>query len=346
LHICEINNDVAIGVGGVITIEPLVSVIIPVYNVKPFLAEAMNSIIHQSYRNLEIIIVDDGSTDGSGALCDEYLLKDSRVRIIHQNNQGLSGARNAGLEVATGAYISFMDSDDAFHLEMIQRLMDIMILENADVVMCQSVECRTNGPMSLPNNMVEEQCKFSVYNHDDALRALIDGTLNWYAWNKLYKRECFNDIRFPQGRVYEDVATTFKVLDLVNRVVLLNEPLIMYRRREESITGQYRLRSSLDRNIAYRQVMDFVIEHMGNVFNESHKQRISTLLICGMMETYARYRNDVREYEVSIKQIGKNLDLQKCGLKTAVKYRMFCISPFLFSILLSPFLPKSKRVLE
>ena len=113
--------------------SPLVSVIIPVFNVKMYLKEALDSVIHQSYSNLEILVIDDGSTDGSGALCD-YYKQDPRVRIVHQDNKGLSAARNTGLDIMTGDYISFLDSDDAYHLNYIEEMLNCIVQENADIV--------------------------------------------------------------------------------------------------------------------------------------------------------------------------------------------------------------------
>lgn len=109
------------------TESPLVSVIVPVYNVKPYLNEALDSVINQTYRNQEIILIDDGSTDGSGEICDEYATRDNRIKVIHQTNQGLSAARNAGLDIMHGSVISFLDSDDAFHPQMIEIMLHEMI---------------------------------------------------------------------------------------------------------------------------------------------------------------------------------------------------------------------------
>ena len=126
---------------------PLVSVIVPVYNVLPYLREALDSVINQTYKNLEILIVDDGSTDGSGEVCDEYL-SDPRVIVIHQENKGLSGARNTGLDRMTGEYVAFIDSDDAFKPEMIERMLETITRNKAEMSICGYYACETNSHMT------------------------------------------------------------------------------------------------------------------------------------------------------------------------------------------------------
>lgn len=156
--------------------------IIPVYNVKPYLCEAVDSVINQTYRNLEIIIVDNGSTDGSGEICDEYKT-DPRVTVIHQKNLGLSGARNTGMNMATGSIISFLDSDDAFHPEMIQRTVKTILDYDADIVVCKHKETYTNGRMTLPE--IKHNPKVNVLDGQSAFRALARGIIEHGVWDKI-----------------------------------------------------------------------------------------------------------------------------------------------------------------
>ena len=123
--------------------EPLVSVIIPIYNVRPYLCEALDSVLRQTYRNLEILIIDDGSDDGSEEICDEYGKKDSRITVIHQKNRGLSAARNVGLNRMRGDYIAFLDPDDAFHPDMIRCLMEALQRNEAEIAVCGIIRCYT-----------------------------------------------------------------------------------------------------------------------------------------------------------------------------------------------------------
>ena len=129
-----------------------VSVIIPVYNVRPFLEEALDSVLNQTYKNLEIIIIDDGSTDGSGEICDEYAGRDNRIQVIHQDNGGLSAARNAGLDVMTGDLVAFLDPDDAYVDSFIETLVNAMAAEDVDLVICGCTVHYTTGPLSYPGS--------------------------------------------------------------------------------------------------------------------------------------------------------------------------------------------------
>ena len=169
--------------------SPLVSVIIPVFNVELYLRQCLDSVINQTYKNLEILVIDDGSTDNCGKICDEYE-KDRRVKVFHTENRGLSAATNLGLDNATGDYISFIDSDDWIDVDFLKR--QIESIDDADVLCISKYE--------------------GIYNGLEALSALINHQIGDVAWNKLYKKECFRKSRFPEGRVFEDVAIMYKVL--------------------------------------------------------------------------------------------------------------------------------------
>lgn len=175
--------------------NPLVSVIIPVYNVKPYLREALNSVIEQNYKRMEIIIVDDGSTDGSENICDEYI-SDPRVLVIHQENQGLSGARNTGLSLFKGDYLCFLDPDDAYHPAFIERLLENALSTNSEMVACKYIVQRTTGEISTDNRKITQsfpRLASGTYSREEALRNLVEGDLNVFVWNKLYKGNLWND---------------------------------------------------------------------------------------------------------------------------------------------------------
>ena len=209
--------------------KELVTIIIPVFNVYPYLSEAIDSVLQQTYDNLEILIIDDGSTDGSEFLCDEYARRDSRIHVVHQENKGLSAARNIGLDMATGAMIAFLDSDDAYHPEYIKTMMGAMIREKADFVVCDYSIHHSTGKMVQRNRRLQN--KQTIYNRRDALRALADEDIDHHAWDKLYDRKLWKEIRYPVGRVYEDIDTTYRVIDLCEKVCVLSQPLYLHRRR-------------------------------------------------------------------------------------------------------------------
>ena len=307
----------------------LVSVIIPVCNIQLYLAEAIESVINQTYSNLDIILVDDGSTDGSGKICDAFAEKDSRIRVIHQENKGLSGARNTGLDIMSGEIVAFLDSDDAYYPEMIQSMVESMQREKADVVMCQFESCYTQGKM-LPKHNKRDYENPIIYSRKDALQALVEERIDWHAWNKIYRRECFESVRYPQGKVYEDIEITYHILDKTRKVVVMNEPLILYRRRRGSITEKYTINSAQDRIHAFAKIENFVKMGIPEIYDETHKQCIYRKEMCVLLGTYARCGKDAKKYKSDILDLGRKLDLKKCDLQTKVFYYMFRISPGLF----------------
>lgn len=195
----------------------LVSVIIPVYNVEAYLRESLNSVINQTYGNLEIIIIEDGSTDNSARICDEYRW-DDRVLVIHQKNHGLSAARNVGLDRMKGKYVAFLDPDDVYHPYYIQDMLATLEREKADLVICRYKIYKNGDHISLANAKVkmEPSARPGKYNRCDALRSLIDGEINVSVWNKLYDRKLWNNIRFPAGQNYEDIVASYLVLTCAN----------------------------------------------------------------------------------------------------------------------------------
>ena len=161
----------------------MISIIIPVYNVIDYIEEALDSVIHQTYQNLQIIVVDDGSTDGSGLVCDEYAKKDKRITVIHQENKGLSAARNAGLDIAKGEYIAFLDSDDAFHREMIEHLLGVAQNENADIITCDIASFWTQKKMK---ELRIRRHDYKCLSKTAAMHAAVKGEITCLSWDKLY----------------------------------------------------------------------------------------------------------------------------------------------------------------
>ena len=185
----------------------MISVVVPVYNVEKYLQRCVESIINQTEKDIEIILVDDGSTDKSGSICDEYLGKDSRILVIHQKNQGLSVARNVGIKNSKGDYITFVDSDDYIHKDMLKVLLDNLIHEQGQISFCRYEEGNEN-------RLTISECdlKYTGEAHDgkEYLLNPPKGMGINIAWAKLYKKECFDNIEFPVGKLHEDDFTTYK----------------------------------------------------------------------------------------------------------------------------------------
>lgn len=213
--------------------QPLISVIVPVYKVEPYLDKCISSIVNQTYGNLEIILVDDGSPDNCPAMCDAWAEKDSRIRIIHKTNGGLSDARNAGLAVATGLLIGFIDSDDCVEPTFLERLYEAMIACNADMAECSTQFIDERG------NVLRTR-EVSVGNTDclESLRRLVleDGVYQT-VWDKLYRREVIQGIPFEVGKYNEDEFWTYQVLARAKSVSFVSAPLYNYLQRSGSIIG-------------------------------------------------------------------------------------------------------------
>lgn len=212
--------------------RPLITVVVPVYNVQDYLQACVNSIINQRYKNLEIILVDDGSTDSSGRLCDEYSEMDKRIIVIHQNNAGLSGARNAAIEIAKGDYITFVDSDDTINDDMISSLYELMIKNDAELAVTglrSFWEDGTTKSNSHGNKVI-------IYNKCEALDCfLFNDYLTPCVCGKLYKMSLWQDIRCPLGKLHEDQFTTYKLIDKCSVVVFATDAKYNYRKRNGSI---------------------------------------------------------------------------------------------------------------
>lgn len=228
--------------------DPRISVIVPVYKVEPYLRKCLDSIVNQTYQNLEIILVDDGSPDNCGAICDEYAARDERIRVIHQSNGGLSAARNAGLDVATGDCIGFVDSDDWAEPEMFETLFRGMEETKADIAVCGRYEEYKDRRAAI--GWPETR----IMNREEALGELLKKTqLQNLVWDKLYRRKLFEGLHFPAGKTFEDIAVMHRLLLRAEKVVCLPETMYHYRQRPDGIVGDISLKNKLTHYEMLRQ---------------------------------------------------------------------------------------------
>ena len=209
----------------------MISVIVPVYKVEKYIRKCIDSIIEQTYKNLEIILVDDGSPDSCGAICDEYALKDSRIRVLHKPNGGLSDARNEGLKIATGNYITLLDSDDYWKPTYLENSYNYLITNNADLVVFPLCSVAEDGRIinEFDNGQQIE------YTPEEALKMMFSSYLPWCAQGKLYKRSLFDGIQYPVGKLMEDKATTYKIFEKCNKILFVECADYMYLIRKGSI---------------------------------------------------------------------------------------------------------------
>lgn len=227
----------------------LVSVIVPVYRVEDLLRRCVDSILAQTHQNLEVILVDDGSPDGCGRICDEYALTDRRVLVIHQENSGVSAARNAGLDAAQGDYITFVDADDWIGSGMVAELLRLADGHEAGIAICGHLPTSDDAAVAPTGPAVEH-----VYSNVEALAELLgpDYITMVVSWGKLYQAALFADLRFPIGRVHEDEFTTHRLLHRARRVVRTEATLYYYWQRPGSITSTIGPDRRADQRAAFR----------------------------------------------------------------------------------------------
>ena len=207
----------------------LISVVVPVYKVEKYLERCIQSIVTQSYGNIEIILVDDGSPDKCPIICDQWKEKDSRIRVIHKKNGGLSDARNEGIRIAKGEYIAFVDSDDYVHPQFIEILYSVITQRQADVVACEYEEVSADSVLNVTKK---------IYFDDISFKQLIEYTptaIAFNVWNKLYKRELFDSIQFPVGKIHEDVGIWWELLYYAKNIVAISDRLYYYCQNQDSI---------------------------------------------------------------------------------------------------------------
>ena len=210
----------------------LISIIIPIYNVETYLQRCIDSIINQSYKNIEIILVDDGSTDSCSTICDEYLKKDKRIKVVHKKNGGLSDARNAGIKIATGKYITFIDGDDYIDTLFAERLYKAAVSTNSDIVCC-GIKVVYEDTKPQKHNLFD---KFISLTNIDALKNMLyQKNITNSACAKLYKIDLFNNIKFPFGKICEDLATTYRLFYEASNISFTKSAYYYYYQRSDSI---------------------------------------------------------------------------------------------------------------
>lgn len=216
----------------------LITVIVPVYNVENYLPVCIESILSQTYQRLQIILIDDGSTDHCPAICDDYASHDERIEVIHKQNGGLSDARNVGIERAKGKYITFVDSDDVIELDMIEYLYGLLFENRADISVCQKLDIDESG-QNLNINGSSVDTTYVLHGNETCMHDfLVKRNISVTAWGKLYRVDLFNEIRYPLGKYHEDTFTTYKLIGLCETIAVGSSPKYLYRHRKDSIMLQ------------------------------------------------------------------------------------------------------------
>ena len=319
-----------------------ISIIVPIYNVQQFLNQCIESIVKQTYSNLEIILVDDGSPDGCSILCDEWEKSDQRIIVIHKKNGGLSDARNAGIKVATGDYIAFVDGDDFIELDMYKLLIMAINENNADIAVCGRY-IYYNSTNKVPKYVTSNVC---VMSNSDAIHEFLVGKiLEEAAWDKLYRRELFDNVLFPIDEINEDLVVIPYILHNANKIVHVGVPLYNYRRNQESISKSM-----------YNKKKNIVFDHLNTIENFIENQypeflsdvkllrgRYAFSTLKGMVidkNTMFNYKSEYQEYLKMLRFVYKDM-LFKGTYNT--KQKVFII---LLIIQMYGFIYRIKKIIE
>ena len=267
----------------------MISVIVPVYNVEPYLRKCLDSIVNQTYSDLEILVIDDGSTDGCGKICDEYVERDERVKVFHTENRGLSCARNLGLDEAKGEWIGFVDSDDWIEPDMYEALLKRAEETGADVVECGVY-------LEYQNKIEERKRKDSQYSGMESVRMLLRWELSDAVWDKLWKKECFSFTRFPEGRIFEEYATTYRLFLDANCISTIAGSKYHYLQRKGSLSNNHEMKNLVGYWLSHRERYEALYDQV----DEETKPELMRFLATAASRTWAYYLDcPVKERETN-----------------------------------------------
>lgn len=304
--------------------KPEISVIVPVYNVEPYLRRCLDSIINQSMIEIEILVIDDGSTDQSGVICDEYAKLDNRVKVIHQDNNGLSHARNVGLDRAQGKYIMFVDSDDYVYKDFCKIPYEVAMANNVDIVIfhhkmiCKEKETQKNNGCISCGLKTKQEAFDIIQNISDHV-----------VWNKLFHKQLFKTIRFP-NLFFEDIATVYKLIEESKSIYYCDSVLYCYSQRRNSISSCMNSKKKIDLlKSCYRVYTDL------NKWGYSYKTYSSVVSLCFRYIVFFGYNSELSNECVEI--IESHRSLKKYKIKIKLCYFFYNLNASLFYNLLFPF---------
>lgn len=310
-----------------------ISVIVPVYKVEKYICQCLDSIISQTYKNLEILLIDDGSPDNCPAICDKYANKDNRIKVIHKKNGGLASARNVGLDVASGDLISFVDSDDWIEDCMFQEMLRVMLETKSTIVCCEGVH--TDGEMFWDKCFDCKPTGTVVSGHEATKEILLD-KVGSQAVKGLYERKCWNEVRFPIGMLYEDIPTTFKAFQNAERVGYLNREFYKYRINPQSISGSPNPLKSYHQFLGFKSHYDCAKIKYPEVAVECCS-KTAHFAISALLHSYTDANEQLSQYADEIKKFLKDhkeeIDFRFMPKSRSCALRVFFISEKLFAMM-------------
>ncbi|ETI67555.1 glycosyltransferase family 2 protein [Neobacillus vireti] len=316
--------------------NPKISIIVPIYNVENYLRKCVDSILSQTFKDFELILVDDGSPDNCGIICDNYAESDQRIKVVHKENEGVSSARNTGIRMAKGKYIGFIDSDDYIDNRMYEILYTSAELHSSDVVVCDLLKVHGD---EVSVKKYKKEFSLLHYSNIEALNQLYtnepEKAAVWvYSWNKLYKSWLFKDIRFSAGKIYEDEFIAHKILYHSTKITYVPETLYYYFQRTNSYIGSEFSTKKFDRVYALKERADF--------FKKINQISLHDLAMRNFMEVffwyYSKAQSDLNNVNTEIKVLKRTLNrsvvsLMKnplIGWKQKVFILLFVIYPFVY----------------
>lgn len=329
---------------------PLLSVIVPCYNVEKYIERCINSIIHQDYSNLEIILINDGSTDNTKFICNRYSNIDKRIKVIHQKNQGASITRQNGIKISQGQYITFVDSDDWIHPQMYKFMMEGLYNSHADIAQCGVCDAlEENNQILLKHRRTKTiNNQYQTYDKIKGTIEILDDT-KWqsYFWNKIFKKELFSNIQFPIGRgLDEDNSIMFQIFHQANSSIYFDSEFYFYLKRIDSIchtTDKKKIaKNIIDRNTARWEKLQFTIQHpeyhkmlnkMKNIYLSISLQNIRWIVSHNDLFT-PRIKQQIINQARQVQLNQKDLIPQFFSKRKKIEYFLFKHCPLLYSWLL------------
>lgn len=286
----------------------MISVITPVYNSEKYIERAVRSVLNQTYRDIEYILVDDGSTDKSGEIIDRYAAQDSRIRVIHRKNGGVAAARNTGLSAARGEYIAWLDSDDWLEPSMLETCLNALLKNNAEAALCNYKNIASSGRETV-RNLFEGDCV--LLDNREALEWLFASKISSVLWANVIRRSAYEDIVFPEGRTYEDVLTVYRIYERADLIVVMNAPLLNRQLHPGSITGDLGLKSrtaACNAHIDRQMLVAGRWPQLDRVFAANRYVQLLKLrraVVHSPLKEWFLYRKDIRRFTAFFRKNGK-----------------------------------------
>jgi len=307
----------------------MISVIVPVYQAEKYLPACLESFEQQNFKDYELLLIDDGSTDRSGEICDQYAEKHAHVRVVHQKNRGISAVRNEGLALAKGRYIVFADADDVAAPDYLSYLYDLAVCHDADVAVANNRQFKSAKPPAAAKEDVSEY----VIDSAEAIELLCYGKLGVYAWGKIYRREVLEGIVYPEGKIYEDVATTYRVLAKAQRIACSTHCVYFWRQQKDSITHRKITWEHWAGVDAVKEMEDFIRVQYPQILPAVQYRYAARLVVTahrlvisgGEKEIFRCAQKEMRAY---ICALWRNTH---CGWSLKVRALLLCLGYFPFS---------------